>query len=464
MNRPTHHWLQPSLQQRTVLSVLAAFVLVFVVQLAYVYSKARQVLDSQESGLKRYGDALLVSLDQQLDESHARSLLAGTEQWVNIRRKQVGMLPGEIQHELRRADGQGVVYAPPALRHVAPAGVAGMIGASVDEQLHRVYEVHSPRWRLRVAEPWRNASQILSYNAWNLLPYLLLALPFVLVPVWLSARNGLKPLQQLADRIATRDPDDLRPIGVAVKHRELKPLAESLDALFERLRDKIARERGFVQDAAHELRTPLAVVTAQAHVMARSADAGEREQARACLDQAIARASHLARQLLVMATLEGGPAPALRRIDVAQAVRQLLAQAAPTAMAKGMDLSLDAPDTLVSLVDEAALESIVFNLVDNAVRYGHAGGNVVVTLRDDHERLTLQVQDDGPGIQPAVHERVFDRFWRGAGHDAPGSGLGLAIVRQAAARMRGKATLTRGLGAGGVGFVVSLPVTDFVPG
>ena len=98
-------------------------------------------------------------------------------------------------------------------------------------------------------------------------------MPFVLVPVWLSVRNGLRPLQQLARGIARRPADDLQPVGFNARHRELKPLEQALDALFARLRQKVERERAFVQDAAHEIRTPLAVITAQAHVMARSPSA-----------------------------------------------------------------------------------------------------------------------------------------------------------------------------------------------
>ena len=249
-----------------------------------------------------------------------------------------------------------------------------------------------------------------------------------------------------------------------VRHRELKPLTQALDTLFRKLREKIDRERGFVQDAAHELRTPLAVITAQAHVLARSQDSGERGAAHENLNHAISRASHLARQLLVLASLDDAQQRSVRRIDVAQAVRQLLAQAAPAAMERGIDLSLEAPDTLWCAIDEPALESIVFNLVDNAVRYGKPAGAVAVRLDGDEEGLELQVRDDGPGIAPGELELVFERFYRGVGHDMPGSGLGLSIVRQAAARMKGHVMVTKGVKGAGVGFRVSIPVPGFMPG
>jgi two-component system sensor histidine kinase QseC len=286
----------------------------------------------------------------------------------------------------------------------------------------------------------------------------------VLLPVWWSVRTGLKPLAQFAGGIAKRNPGDVEPLRLDVRHREIRPLAQALDALLAQLRERFERERVFVQDAAHEIRTPLAVIATQAHVLARADDAMERERAAGLLAQAIERASHLAQQLLLLATLDEPRAAARRHVDVAQVVRELLAQLAPHAMARAMDLSLEAPDHLWCEVDEAAFNSTVTNLVDNAIRYGREGGAIVVTLRGDAERLSVQVQDDGPGIAAEERERVFDRFYRAAGQDRPGSGLGLAIVRQAARRMGGHAVLGAGLGGQGAGFVVSLPVRGFRPG
>lgn len=447
--------VEPSLQLRTAVWVLGAFVLVFAVLVGYGYLQMRQVIAGNASGLQRYTEALLLSIDG-MDDSHARAAVEATSVWTAIRRRQIGTLPGRANHVLRGADGREV-YTDPDLRGADLGTGPGMRRLDIAGMHARVYEMHSPKWRLQVVEPWRTVPQFVASNTGFILPYLLLAFPFVLVPVWLSARHGLRPLQQLADGIAGRSPDDLRPVGVPVRHRELKPLAQALDSLFVRLRGKIERERAFVQDAAHELRTPLAVVSAQADVLARSGDSRERAEAHEQLTQAVARAAHLARQLLVLASLDDTQAPALQRIDVAQAVRQLLAQAEPAALARRMELSLEAPDALWWQVDAPALESIVGNLVDNAVRYGRADGSIVVKLAQDGGALVLQIADDGPGIAPAERSRAFERFWRGAGHDMPGSGLGLAIVRQAAMRMGGAVAIGDGMAGRGVAFTVRLP-------
>ena len=452
---------EPTLVRRSVISVMVAFVLVWAVLLSYNYVNYKQAI-TYDPGLQKYGDAVLDSLTSLTDPSQAAAALASTDQWTNIRRRQIGLLPGTLLHELKDAATGQPVFASPGLQSLTPPpATPEAVGVITETRLgntaYRIYTGHNARWALRVIEPKRTDSNFLQSSGRALVPYLLLASPFVLLPVWLSVRNGLRPLQQLAHRIAQRNTDDLQPVGFNARHRELKPLEQSLDHLFAQLRQKVERERAFVQDAAHEIRTPLAVITAQAHVMARSQSEDERTQAQAHLEQAIARTSHLAQQLLDLAALDEAQRSAPRDLDVAQWLRAALAQAAPQAMARQIELSLDAPDNLPTRLDLPALESIAHNLIDNAVRYVPAGGNVALTLRHEDGVLHLAVQDDGPGIPVTERSRVFERFYRGLGHAGNGSGLGLAIVRQAVLRMGGQVQVADGLNGAGVGFFVSIP-------
>lgn len=450
MNVLNHAWLalrEPTLQRRSVGFVMLAFFVVWAALVGYAWIKYQRTLE-EEQPYQKYGAAVLEALDQIADPGQAAAALGATEHWLNIRRRQIGLLPGRAQFELRDLDGR-------LLRgHI-----------DVDRGPHRSFEGKGVRWQLRIAEPARSVPSFLRYNAQQIGEYLLLATPFVLLAVWLSVRGGLRPLQQFADRIARRAPDDLSPLGAAPLHLELRPLRTALDGLLERLRQRLARERQFVQEAAHEIRTPLAVVLAQAHVLAQAPSTQERQRAYGVLAQAIARASHVARQLLTLATFDDAQrASTARTLDVAQATREILAQLAPQALARGMELSLEAPDRLPMPLDEGAYASILQNLVDNAIRHGRDGGTVAVTLRGDEERLCVHVQDDGPGIRVEDQALVFERFYRCAGTEAAGSGLGLAIVRQAASRMGGRAVVTDGLERRGVGFLVSVPVPGFVPG
>ncbi|MCR6480430.1 ATP-binding protein [Variovorax sp. ZS18.2.2] len=452
---------EPTLQRRGVASVLVAFLVIWAVLLGYLYVQAQRI-ETSAPGLNRFSEDFSESLAPISDIGQVQAVMAATSQWLNARRQAEGRFPGVRLFEL--LDNQGRrVWASPALRDtVLPDAPRTLVAVEVGGVAHNVYEARSKRWTLRVVEPLRTDAAFLAYNGRSLLPYLVLALPIVLGAVWLSVRNGLTPLQQVARTIAQRAPDDLTPLAVHVRHRELKPLVKAIDHLLARLKQKVDRERFFVQDAAHEIRTPMAVITAQAHVLARATDAQVREEGLQHLNHAVVRASHLAQQLLLLASLDEGQRPVLQRSDVAQALRQWLAPMAHAAMVRGIELELEAPDALMAPVDLPGLGSIVGNLVDNAIRYGRTNGRVVVHLLDEGERLTLLVRDDGPGIPAAEQARVFERFWRGNNHiDVAGSGLGLSIVQQAARGMGGTAALIGGLDDRGVGFLVSVPNADF---
>ena len=428
-------WLaEPTLMRRSVASVLVAFVVVWAVLLGYNFVNYKHTI-TRDPGLMKYGDAVLDSLAQVTDPAHAAAAVAATDHWTNVRRRQIGLLPGVQMHELLDAASGQRVFASPGLQNVAlppatPRAEPFIEEAALQGRSFRIYTGRNARWVLRVFETKRTDSNFLQYNGRALLPYLLLASPFVLLAVWLSVRHGLRPLQQLASRIAQRGQDDLQSVGFNARHGELKPLEQSLDHLFAQLRHKVERERAFVQDAAHEIRTPLAVITAQAHVMARSPSEEERTQAQAHLEQAIARTSHLAQQLLDLAALDDAQRPAPRDLDVAQWLRGALAQAVPDAMARQIELSLDAPDTLPARLDQPALESIALNLIDNAVKYG-GGEPIGIYARVESNDVVIAVTDLGRGVPAKDLENIFGKFFRRGKPDGrtPGTGLGLAIAR-----------------------------------
>jgi signal transduction histidine kinase len=232
---------------------------------------------------------------------------------------------------------------------------------------------------------WQNPrlgdGSVLESIGGELLTYLLLAFPLVLLPLWLAVRRGLRPLHQLTQRIAARAPDDLSPIGHDLKYVELQPLMAAFENMLVQLRGKVRRERAFVQDAAHELRTPMAVITAQAHVLiARSVDSRTCASRRRFIsNEAIARASHVAGQLLELATLDETHPRELSSFDVAHHLRHAAgAKSGACHRARNIDLSLDAPDTLHWPLDLAAFQSVIHNLLDNALRFVHEGCRITV--------------------------------------------------------------------------------------
>ena len=358
----------------------------------------------------------------------------------------------------RLVDRDGTVVLSNALHPEDPllrGRFTGMAPAAAVQEGHIVIRAGTPRWTLVLARHRHTLEGVLLDSWQDLSLYVLTAMPCILLPVWLAVSSGLRPLRRLSVLIATRQSDDLAPLLFDPKYAELKPLVRSLDNLLAQLRDKIEREAAFVQDAAHELRTPMAVVSAQAYVLDAAANIHERREARQLLEHAIARAAHLITQLLQLAQADASHGEPLRTVDLAQLVREEMALFAPSAISREYELSFEAPDALACTLDVPAYQLILRNLVDNAIRYGRQGGRVAVELYQQGGLIALSVADDGPGIAPEDQDRVFERFHRGTGHDAPGAGLGLAIVKQAAAKLGGTVQLSAGLNGRGCRFVVT---------
>jgi two-component system sensor histidine kinase QseC len=447
--------LGPTLVRRVVFALLLAFAMVWVVLMAHQLWQATD-RDKIDSNVLSLGQSTLASVAGLDNAGEARAVVAATSTLINTSYRG-NDIPGAVLMELTDRRGKRLYFSPEGGAATLPGDGRRLRDATVNAHTFRVYQGNTARWSVKVAAPTLAPSWLLLRLSGGLTVDMLIAFPFVLLPLWLSVSRGLRPLRELSERIAAKGPDDLAPLRMDGKYAELAPLTGALDRLLGQLRDKIKREHGFVQDAAHELRTPMAVISAQAHVLAMATGPAQRAQAGQRMDHAIARASHLVQQLLELAHIDSAPARDAAVLDVAQLARQELAMVAPAAMARGLELSLDAPDSLAHALEAQAFQSILHNLLTNAIRYAHDGGQVAVGLRLDGGALTLSVADDGPGIPEAHRALVFERFYRGVGHDASGAGLGLAIVAQAVARLRGSVRLSAGLGGKGCEFVVNIP-------
>ncbi len=451
-----------TLVRRVSLVLVLAFAVVYLVLMSYVVWHQRSE-ETDRMGLRQIGLATTASLGEASQPGEARAVGAALEALFTEGRR-YARVPGAMLVQVWDRESGRMVFSS---REAGSALLPGHPDRQTTHLLagtrYSVFQGETPRWSFRLGEP-DLADDLADSWLWlrvgsDLLPYMLLAFPTLLLPIWFGVSRGLRPLQRLADQIAARDGEDLSAVGTEVPYEELSPLVRALDRLLSRLRHKIAREHAFVQDAAHELRTPMAVISAQAHVLAKAPDVAQRHEAGQCLEQAISRSSHLIEQLLALARIDGERGPPPAPVDVAQQARQVLAQRALGTMADGMELSLDAPDVLLHELDLHAFLSVLHNLVDNAIRYNGEGGRVEVALGREGGALRLSVTDDGPGIPEDARALVFERFYRGAGHDASGSGLGLAIVRQAVTRMRGEVTLGPGFEGRGCCFSVLIPAS-----
>lgn len=281
---------------------------------------------------------------------------------------------------------------------------------------------------IRVAETDEaRVSMARSLMADTLLRLGMLGLGALLV-VWLAVSAALRPLERLRRAVEEREPDDLRPLPRVAVQRELRPLVQALNHFTERLRGQFERQSQFIADAAHELRTPLAVIKARLELGLRANDPATW---RSTLEQAVQgtdRLTHLANQLLSLARIENGARAiaegGAQRLDLSQLARELGMAMAPLAHARGVALALEANQPVWLRGEPTLLSELLNNLLDNALAHTPTGGNVILRVTP---QAVLEVEDDGTGIPFEDRERVFERFYRRSQHVA-GSGLGLAIV------------------------------------
>ena len=290
------------------------------------------------------------------------------------------------------------------------------------------------------------------------------SLPLLLVPAWLIVGIGLRPLRSIAAAIEQRAVFDLTPLPDS-KYRELSPLVTAINSLMARLRQRIEHEHEFLTDAAHELKTPLAAIQLNAHLLqsrAAADDPRRNAEVSAGLRDGVSRATHLVHQLLALERARAGSDDApMQEAELDSVVRDRLAKAAPLAVQRGIEIEFIEHE--VPCVMPLHLESMVAlldNVIGNAVKYSPDAGCIAVRLAPrERDGWRLTIADEGPGIAPRLRKRVFERFYRIPGQEQSGSGLGLSIAERAAARNGAVITLSDGEGGVGLTVVVDLVAT-----
>lgn len=291
---------------------------------------------------------------------------------------------------------------------------------------------HETDVRVLVAEQTELRDDILWAVLGSVLKPLLFALPALVLAICLAVRRGLKPLRELGHAVAQRQPQATQAIRVADAPLEVQSLVSALNELFERIAQMVDAERRFTADAAHELRTPIAAIRAQAQV-ALAAQEPERAHALHNTLAGCDRATRLVEQLLTLARLEASAGTQRDRVDLGRLARDVAAELVPQALTRQQQLELDAPATTIRVRGNDILLGVLLrNLLDNALRYSPGGAAVHISVHRQGDTVNLQVHDSGPGLTDAQMAQLGQRFFRVLGSDQPGSGLGWSIVRRIA--------------------------------
>ena len=331
------------------------------------------------------------------------------------------------------------------------SGAPGFSTNHIDDSDWRVYTLHDQNnvIIIRVAEPQSARSDLAHKIAFSLLLPLIIGLPVISLLIWKCVGFIFKPLDKIAADIQHRTSSQLEPVTVHDAPAEVRPLINALNRLLYRLDRVLKSERRFTADAAHELRTPLAGLRTQAQIALRTRDPVKLEHALHNVLKSSERASHLIEQLLMLARLEPDVSSLeFADCDLIQLIQSVMADLTPMAMDKNITLEFNHPDAAHVSANHTALSVMLRNLVDNAIRYTPAGGQVNVDLFEDPAGITVRVADNGPGIPWAERHDVFKRFYRPKHTGESGSGLGLAIVQQIAELHRAAIHLDESSGKG----------------
>ena len=415
--------LPRSLRMRLLMFLLAAIVLAGAVQGVLAYRGALEEADALfdyhmqqtalalRSGLPVDAQGLGPGLDPE-DENHEFIVQVWTNEGLRIFESAVGA----------------------ALPQIA---VLGFTNVQARGGTYRVFSMQTRSQVIQVAQNMAARRDMARSLALRTLAPLAIMAPLLVLAVWWGVSRSLAPVERVRRQLAKRQADDLSPVSDAQLPDEVQPLVSELNLLFERVQHAFEAQQHFVADAAHELRSPLAALRLQLQGLQRAGDDAARAAAIERLSAGIERATRLVEQLLTLARQEASTA-VNDPVDLRATAQLALADVAPAAQARSMDVGLLDSDAATVTGNAEALRMLARNLLDNAIKYSPPGGQVDLQVRREGDHAVLTVEDSGLGIAPEHRERAMQRFVRVTADGAPGSGLGLAIV-QAIAQGHGAA-------------------------
>ena len=322
-------------------------------------------------------------------------------------------------------------HARAALEKSLPQGFSTQ---RINGEPWRVFARHDSLGTVQAAQPIRVRNEAAAEISSRLVLPLLLLVPVLVITVLYLVKRGLRPLTRFAAELDARSHNAMESIPLESLPAELLPMATAMNQLLARLHAALSAQQVFIADAAHELLTPLTALQVQVQMLERARSDARREQATQDVRGSLERCINLARQLLTLARHSADAPANFQTLPLGEAVRAAVSEVLPKAHARGIDLGIARETTSVIQGDAREIQTLLGNLLDNAVKYSPEKGRVDVSIAEREDRPLITISDSGPGIAALDRPRVFDRFYRATGTEAEGSGLGLAIAREIASR------------------------------
>lgn len=317
----------------------------------------------------------------------------------------------------------------------------GFFNTLIDKKRWRVFSTatEDKKYIMQVGEQYDIRDELTEDISAQLIKSSLFALPVLALLIWGAIRKGLAPLGRITSEVSKRNKENFDAINLKQIPLEIKPLIQSINDLLARLKIAFESERRFTDDAAHELRTPLAGLKTQAQVALAANNNDDKAHALEKIIQGVDRASHLVDQMLVIARLEKYSV-SNESINLYQIINELISQFESLVNEKKLTFCLEGDKNVVVHTDITSLIILLNNLLDNAVRYSSSSTEIIINIQQNG-KAELSISNCGESIPEADLKRVFDRFYRVPGSPATGCGLGLAISKQVAEMQNIKLTI-----------------------
>jgi two-component system sensor histidine kinase QseC len=453
------NWKQPSLMRRLLLAQMGVVALLWTMAIALLLYDSYE--DPELLKFDKIFQSVIAIAKNTADQPDKQQETLAAFEAALLETMGDGDAASDTSPVLQVWQGDKLIYrstaAVPVILNTVPNRVE-TVKAGNREWRARTLASPTSDVRVMLAEPsvWRLTVTVM-YRGYYLLP-LVISLPFLVFPAWLSVRLALRPWRRVSQETAERGPADLTPLSYAPPHKELQPLVQSINSLLQRVRDSTSRERSLIADAAHELRTPLAAMRVNVEALKEQSTDEQQRELMGNLLRSNDRAARLVGQLLQLMrsdAVSDNALPVMLSLDAL--VQDRLAMIEGLASARNVELELVSEDRVPVLGERESLVSMIDNLINNAIKYSPPGSTVVVHVTREGTQALLTVADEGPGIPPALRERVFDRFFRNPDQNQSGSGLGLAIVKSVVDRHGGEVALGE-TANGGLLATVRLPL------
>lgn len=414
--------------------------LIGIASFAFTYHEIYEVYDGD---LAHFAKVLRVMTEHEVREEKGRMISLG-EEVSDISHKYEKefafaiIYKGKIAIRSNQLDGALLAGIPP-----------GFSDRSLDGKKWRIFsDSAQEEFRVIVAENTEIRSEIILQILSSLFLPTLALFPFMLIVVFAGVRKSVSPLAALSATLDIRQVNDTAPIpaspGVT---REIETITGSLNNMFSRIEKFMQREKAFIDDAAHELRTPLAAIRMQAQVLLRSEHLSQQDkEGMENLSHGIVRASNMVEKLLSFSRFQASPE--MTDISLSDACAESAANLATLAAQSSLKLQLEIEPGVRIRGNHQAIVSMMDNIIGNAIKFSPAQRNIIVRVRRQQDAAIAEVIDDGPGIPAALKEKVFERFFRVAGQSVPGSGLGLAICKTIADAHHARLVLEDGTPSG----------------